>query len=128
MPEKAYMGLRKFNRAIFNPVIKLFAGRFFYSLVIHTGRRSGKTFSTPVLAAKTGGLIYIPLPYGANTDWSLNIQASGNCRVQIAGRCYPSTCPEIVGPSAALLAFSPFLQRTFRRAGVNHYLRLKIQG
>ena len=54
MPEKRHRGLRKFNRTFFNPVIKLFAGRFFYSLVYHMGRRSGKEYTTPVVAVWRG--------------------------------------------------------------------------
>jgi hypothetical protein len=61
MTEKQHVALRKFNRAVFNRVIKLFAGRFFYALVLHTGRISGKTYSTPVLAVKKENATFIPL-------------------------------------------------------------------
>ena len=86
MPEKRHDGLRKFNRTIFNPIIKLFAGRFLYSLVRHTGRRSGKEYATPVVAVRKENAIFIPLPYGANTDWLLNVQAKGGCAVTVQGQ------------------------------------------
>ena len=88
MPEKRHQGLRKFNRTFFNPVIKLFAGRFFYALVYHVGRRSGKAYTTPVVAVRADGSIFIPLPYGADTDWLLNVQARAECRVKMNGRLY----------------------------------------
>jgi deazaflavin-dependent oxidoreductase (nitroreductase family) len=127
MTEKRNEGLRKFNRTILNPVTKLIAGRFFYSLVAHVGRRSGKEFSTPVVAANTGDCIFIPLPYGANTDWFLNVRARGECVVKIKGKWYSSTHPEIVEPSIALFAFSPTLQRAFERSDINQFLRLSIK-
>ena len=120
------MGLRKFNRLIFNPVIKLIAGRFFYALVIHTGRRSGKAYSTPVVATKTDEFVFIPLPYGANTDWLLNVQAKGECLVKLKGQSYSLTGPEIIEPAAALPAFPGTLQRAFKRSKVNQFLQLRI--
>lgn len=127
MTEKRHEGLRKFNRAIFNPIIKLFAGRFLYSLVFHVGRRSGKEYSTPVVATKKEEFIFIPLPYGANTDWFLNVQAKGECVVKVKGKLYSSTHPEIVQPSIALSAFPPTLRRAFERANINQFLRLSIK-
>ena len=127
MPEKHHKGLRKFNRTFFNPIIKLFAGRFFYSLVYHMGRRSGKEYTTPVVAVRTDAFIFIPLPYGADTDWLLNVQARGACRVKSSGRLYEAANPEVVDAAAALAGFSPMLQRALRRAKVKQYLRLRIE-
>jgi deazaflavin-dependent oxidoreductase (nitroreductase family) len=126
MPEKRHDGLRKFNRSIFNPIIKLFAGHFFYSLVFHIGRRSGKNYSTPVVAIKKGEFIFIPLPYGANTDWFLNVQAKGECVVKIKGKLFSSTYPEIIDSTIALSAFPSIFQGAFKRASINQYLRLRI--
>ena len=127
MPDKHHRGLRKFNRAFFNPIIKLIAGRFFYALVYHVGRRSGKEFSTPVVAIKANAFIFIPLPYGADTDWFLNVRAKGSCGVKIKGKLYQSTDPEVVEPTVALAAFSPTLQRAFRRANIKQFLRLRSE-
>jgi len=127
MPEKRHEGLRKFNRTIFNPIIKLFAGRFLYSLVCHTGRRSGKEYATPVLAVRKQDSIFIPLPYGANTDWLLNVQARGECAVTVKGKRYSASQPEVVNSATALPAFSPTFQKAFQRARIEQYLRLEIQ-
>lgn len=126
MNAKRYDILRKFNRAILNPITKLFAGRLFYSLVYHIGRRSGKAYSTPVFATIMKEHIYIPLPYGANTDWILNVEARGKCDVKISGKLYLSTNPEIVDALMALPAFSSILQWAFERASIKQYLRLQI--
>jgi deazaflavin-dependent oxidoreductase (nitroreductase family) len=127
MNAKRYDIIRKFNRDILNPITKLFAGRLFYSLVYHIGRRSGKTYSTPVVATTRKERIYIPLPYGVNTDWILNVQARGKCDVKIRGKLYSSTNPEIVDAKMALSAFSSLLRWAFERASIKQYLRLRIR-
>ncbi|MBM3153484.1 MAG: nitroreductase [Chloroflexi bacterium] len=126
MPEKRHAAVRRFNRAVFNPVIKLFAGRFLYSLVYHAGRRSGREYATPVVAAIRDGSIFVPLPYGADTDWFLNVRARGECIVKMKGKRYSTTDPEIVGSSTALPVFPASLRRALARAGVYQYLRLRI--
>ena len=127
MNPKRHEGVRKFNRAILNPITKLFAGRLFYSLLYHIGRRSGKEYSTPVFAAIRQEHIYIPLPYGADTDWMLNVQAKGKCDVKIRGKLYSSTNPEIVGATMALSVFPSIIRWAFERTNVNQYLRLEIE-
>lgn len=127
MTPKRYESIRKFNRVILNPITKLFAGRLFYSLVYHRGRRSGKEYSTPVFAAVRNEYIYIPLPYGANTDWILNVQAKGKCDVKIKSKLYSSTNPEIVDATMALPVFPSILRWAFEQASVNQYLRLRIK-
>ena len=126
--QKQHQNLRKFNRSVFNPVIKLFAGRFFYALVHHTGRTSGRQYATPVVAAIRDGAIFIPLLYGADTDWYLNVQARGGCSVMLKGKHYSAASPVMVDPSAALPAFSPVLKRAFQRAGIAQFLQLSIVG
>lgn len=124
---RRYESVRKFNCAILNPITKLFAGHLFYSIVYHKGRRSGKEYSTPVFAAIRNEHIYIPLPYGANTDWMLNMQAKGKCDVKIRGKLYSSTNPEIVGATMALSVFPSIIRWAFERANANQYLRLEIE-
>jgi deazaflavin-dependent oxidoreductase (nitroreductase family) len=125
MTNKRHDGLRKFNRTIFNPIIKLFAGRFLYALVYHIGRHSGKEYATPVVATQKDEFVFIPLPYGANTDWFLNVQAKGKCEVMIRGKRYASIHPEIVDSTTALAAFPSIFQGAFERASINQYLRLR---
>jgi hypothetical protein len=126
MKEKHLGKIRKFNRAILNPIMKLFAGNFFYSLVFHIGRRSKKEYSTPVVATVKDGYIYIPLPYGVDTDWLLNIQASGECKVKNSGKLYVANDPGVIDAPTALPAFSPRFRNSFQRFGVGQFLRLKI--
>ncbi len=110
MSEKRFKAL-KFNRAILNPIVRsLTAGRAsFTSLVYHIGRRSGKEYATPVMAVLKNGYIYIPLTYGPDTDWCLNVQAAGFCRVKIKGKVYSANNPEWVDTSDTLFGWADFL-------------------
>jgi len=75
MSEKCFKALRKFNRAILNPITRsLIAGRFsFCSLVYHIGRRSGKEYAAPVMAIIKDGHIYIPLTHSSQLRGSVNL-------------------------------------------------------
>ncbi len=126
MPEKRFTALRKFNRAILNPITRsLVAGRSpLCSLVYHVGRRSGKEYATPVMAAIDEGHIFIPLTYGPDTDWYLNVQAAGRCRVKIKGTVYSASKPEQVDAAAAAAAFP---DNSRARVKLNRFLRLTIE-
>jgi deazaflavin-dependent oxidoreductase (nitroreductase family) len=119
--------MRAFNRRILNPPMLRFAGRrgFYAAVVQHTGRRSGRRYVTPVVAAPSGTGFIIALPYGADTDWCRNVLAAGGCTLQHRGVMYQVGAPRIVGASEALPAFSPVKQRAFRLARIRQYLQLQ---
>jgi deazaflavin-dependent oxidoreductase (nitroreductase family) len=125
MPKKRFVPLRKFNRAILNPITRLFTvGRLsFCSLVYHVGRRSGKEYTTPVKAMIIDNHIFIPLTYGQDTDWYLNIKAAGSCRIKIEGKIYSAWNPELVDAAMAALAF-PNNYRS--RIKINQFLQLTV--
>ena len=129
MPEKRFKALRKFNRAILNPITRSFtAGRFsFCSLVYHVGRHSSKEYATPVKAVIREGHIYIPLTYGPDTDWYLNVQAASHCRVKIEGKVYFASNPELVDASAAAAAFPNNFRARNEKFKLNQFLRLTVK-
>jgi deazaflavin-dependent oxidoreductase (nitroreductase family) len=120
------MNVRSFNRAITNPIMRLIAGKFIYALVYHTGRRSGEGYTTPVVAAVTGDSIFIPLPYGTDTDWFLNVQTSGACKVKLNGKTHACSRPEVVSPASALPAFLPFFRIPFKMVKIEKFARLSV--
>ena len=126
MPHKYLEYIRIFNRIILNPITKLFAGRWMYSLVYHVGRKSGKEYSTPVVAVKNNGNIFVGLSYGTDTDWFRNIQAARKCKVKINGINYAVNQPEVVDSTKIMPQFSPFVRLLYRNAKVKQFLKLKI--
>src|SRR4051812_50056213 len=55
------------------------SGRGPFSLVRHVGRRSGRTYETPVILARVPQGFVAELTYGAGVDWYRNIVAAGGC-------------------------------------------------
>jgi deazaflavin-dependent oxidoreductase (nitroreductase family) len=61
-------------------------------LIGHTGRKSGKTFTTPALYVRDGGDYVVAASNGgidAEPQWWLNLQADPRGAVEIAGRRTP---------------------------------------
>lgn len=74
--------LAGFNRSITNPIQARWAGRLPpWAIIEHTGRNSGRTYRTPVLAATRDDRIYIAILYGEESDWVRNLLAAGGGHV-----------------------------------------------
>jgi hypothetical protein len=70
----------RFNKSFLNPLMLRMASRrrTYYAALRHVGRRSGRTYVTPVVAKLASDhTVVIPLPYGADTDWCRNLLAAG---------------------------------------------------
>lgn len=121
--------IRTSNKYLLNPVMLRLAGKpyWYASVVRHTGRRSGKQFSTPVVVEKVGDHLIVPLPYGVNVDWVRNVLTAGGATVIHKGQTLAIESPEIIDATQALPQLSSDRRRTFERAGISHYLRVQIR-
>jgi len=52
-----------------------------FSLIRHVGRKSGRTFETPVILAEVPEGFIAELTYGENVNWYRNVVAAGGCVV-----------------------------------------------
>lgn len=97
-----------------------------WASVEHRGRRSGRTYTTPVaIVAATPDSLYIGLPWGPGTDWVRNLQAAGGGRVRWKGTTYAVSDPVIVRKDEALAAARGIPRRMMTRWGLDDYLRLR---
>jgi len=64
------------------------SGRGPFSIVRHVGRRSGKTYETPLILARRGDDFVAELTYGPEVAWYQNIVAAGHCVVVHKGAEY----------------------------------------
>ena len=82
-------GLAAFNRRITNPLQRRWAGRIpGHAIIEHTGRRSRRTYRTPVLCVeRTGGFAFL-VGYGLGSDWVRNLLAADGGTVVHRGRRY----------------------------------------
>ncbi len=78
-----------------------------HALVRHVGRRTGRTYETPLLLARTPDGFVIELTYGPGVDWYRNITAAGRCVVLRHGVEYPVDRIEPCTTEEGLAAFGP---------------------
>jgi deazaflavin-dependent oxidoreductase (nitroreductase family) len=90
-----------FNERFNNPIQRTWAPYLPpYALVVHTGRTSGKTYKTPVLAQRRGDTLSIALIYGTDAQWVRNVLAAGGATVMRGGRRYTLSAPRVVTDAA----------------------------
>ena len=88
--------LARFNRVVTNPVARVAAGHLpFFGIVVHPGRRSGRTYRTPVNVFPWPGGFVIALTYGQG-DWVKNISAAGEAWLETRGRRHRVGNPRVV--------------------------------
>jgi deazaflavin-dependent oxidoreductase (nitroreductase family) len=119
-------GLARFNRLIFNRVVRTFAGRRLSSvaLVTHRGRRSGRRYRTPVLAMPVDGGVVVALFYGADRDWVRNVLAAGGCTIERGGRRVELTDPRLLDAGDGVALVPLVLRPALRLLRVRRLLRL----
>lgn len=118
---------RRFHRAVGNPLQMRSAGTVgtYASVIRHVGRRTGRTYETPVWAAPTEDGFVIAIVYGSPTDWPRNVLANGAAAIVHDGRTYLVERPEIVPMASARAYFPATLQRIHRRIRVDRCLRVR---
>ncbi len=97
----------------------------FFAVVQHTGRRSGRTYTTPVNARPTTDGFVVPMTFGEQAGWFRNVQAAGGCVIRWNGVDYPVVEPEIVDWSVARSAFSPVERVLVPLMGIHRFVRLR---
>ena len=91
----------RFNKALNNPVQGLYAWALPpWAVLLHRGRRSGRSYRTPVLAFRRDRTLIVALLYGEQSDWLRNMQNDGG-RVVRMGRTYEVSAPRVVDTNAA---------------------------
>src|SRR5213592_325827 len=95
---KKHERLRAFNKRFLNPLMLKLAGKKYVPLAVvrHVGRRSGKTFETPIIVMPVRGGFVIALTYGSDVDWLRNVMAAGGGVMLWQGRAHPFGKPEPV--------------------------------
>lgn len=92
----------RFNLRVTNPIQGTYAWLLPpWAVVVHQGRKSGRTYRTPVQAFKRGDTIAVAMFYGEGTQWARNlVEASGGQLVR-GGRTYELREPRVVDVAEA---------------------------
>ena len=123
--------MRPMTKAL-NPIILRLAGRRHFRMaaqIRHVGRRSGRTYTTPVSARRTGDLVMIALTFGNQSDWVRNVRSAGGGSIRIDGTDIDVTQPRIASRQDARplihVAFSPMERAGFRMLGIKQVMILR---
>ena len=81
------------------------SGRGPISLIRHTGRKTGRTYETPLILAPNGRDFVAELTYGPDVQWYRNAVAAGSCTVVVKGVEYPIDRIEPFDAEAGIKAF-----------------------
>jgi deazaflavin-dependent oxidoreductase (nitroreductase family) len=120
--------LARFNRVVTNPIVRHVAGRLpGFAILHHVGRRSGRSYRTPVNMLRAGdGRYVIAITYGRDSDWVRNTLAAGTCVAEARGRRIELSDPEIVHDERR--ALMPLPARTILGlADVNDFMLLRAR-
>jgi deazaflavin-dependent oxidoreductase (nitroreductase family) len=117
--------ISRFNKRVTNRLTGPLAPRLpGFGLVIHTGRRSGTRYETPVNVFTRDDGFVIALTYGVQSDWVQNVIAAGGCELVTRGRRRRLERPEIVHDERRDLA-PPVVRHVLRLIGAADFLRLR---
>lgn len=108
--------IAKFQRRVTNPLVRLWAPILpGYGVVVHTGRRSGTVYRTPLNVFRAPGGFAIVIAYGRESDWLRNVRAAQGGEIVTRRRRYTVSNPRIESGAAARAAL-PLYGRLISRS------------
>ena len=117
--------IAKFNRLVTNRVAGLAAGRApGFGIVVHKGRKSGRTYRTPVMVFGRDGAYRIALTYGRDVDWVKNIVAAGGFDFETHGRTVKLVDPVVERDASA--SWAPLgVRQVLTALSVDYYVQAR---
>jgi deazaflavin-dependent oxidoreductase (nitroreductase family) len=114
--------LARFNRVATNRVSRPVARRLpGFGVVVHTGRRSGQEYCTPVNVFRRDGGFVVALTYGSGAQWVRNVLAAERAEIVVRGQARSVAHPHVVTDSAQSLVPQP-ARSILRTIGVQEFL------
>lgn len=103
------------------------AGRGPFSLIRHVGRKSGKTYETPVILARVPEGFIAELTYGEGVNWYRNIVAAGGCVVVHRRSEYRVDRIEPCGAERGRSAYPPPFRQVLKATGRSEFRLLHVE-
>ncbi len=115
----------RFNTRVTNHVTRPFAARLpGFGIVRHVGRRSGRTYETPVNLFRSGEDYVVALTYGADSEWVKNVIAAGGCEVRTRGDTVRMSGPRIFSDPTRRVVPAP-VRLPLRLLDVTNFMSLR---
>jgi len=97
-----------------------------FSLIRHVGRRSGRTYETPVILAPVPEGFIAELTYGEDVNWYRNVVAAGGCVVVHDGAEYRVTSIESYGAESGRDAYPAAFRGILKALGRTEFRLLRV--
>lgn len=119
-------GLARINKRVTNPLLRHLVGFGPFAELEHTGRTSGRTFRTTLLAFRHGNAITLALTYGRDVDWLKNLRAAGGGRMRLGRDLLTLGHPVEISTAAGLARMPAAARALLSRAGVHAFVELPV--
>jgi deazaflavin-dependent oxidoreductase (nitroreductase family) len=97
VPAPRTRALRPITNLVINPLTRRFAGWMpGFAILTTVGRKSGRTYHTPINVFRRGDHYLFALTYGSDVHWLKNIMAAGGCVMRTRGRDVRLVEPELI--------------------------------
>ena len=121
MPEP----VRRFTTGLFNPFSRHVAGWLpWFAILVYVGRKSGKTYRTPMNVFRHGQEYTFALTYGRDVQWVKNVLAAGGCEMVTRGRTVRLTEPRLF-VDESLHLMPPPVRLVLRLIDVTDFLTMR---
>ena len=97
-----------------------------FAVVEHRGRKTGRSYRTPVAARRSGDGFIVALAFGSQVDWYRNLVAAGGGTIRWHGEVYSVAAPERVDAATVLPTFDPVQRRLLRFAGIDGFVQVRV--
>jgi deazaflavin-dependent oxidoreductase (nitroreductase family) len=120
------MAVARFNRRVTNPLLGGLSKRApGLAMIIHQGRRSGKTHETPMMIFPSAGGCVMALTYGSKVDWVRNLVAAGGGEMIHRRKRIRLERPRLISEAEGMALMPAFVRVVLRTIGVTEFLRVE---
>jgi deazaflavin-dependent oxidoreductase (nitroreductase family) len=108
-----------------NRVTRPFASRLpWFGVLHHQGRRSGRSYDTPLNAWSDGSTVIVALTYGEDVDWLANARAGST--MTLRGRDLALGPPSLVGADRGMARMPAVARPLLAAIGVDRFALFPI--
>ncbi len=120
--------LRYFNKKVLNRLTGKVArsGHGPFTIVQHTGRKSGQRYETVIIAIPSADGFVIALTYGTNVDWYKNVCAGGPTGILYHQRQYDICAVEALDTATGRAYFPGMESAILGLVGIQDFIKLKF--
>jgi deazaflavin-dependent oxidoreductase (nitroreductase family) len=99
-----------------------------FSLIRHVGRKSGRSYETPIIVAPIAGGFVAELTYGRQVAWYRNLAAAGHGVLVVHGEEYAVDAVRDLDPDLGLAAYGQPWSSILRVLRRRDFLLLHVPG